>query len=348
MDPAFTPPFPGSVAKFLKPDSLFHRQDGEIAGFVATRDGRPVGRIAAILNTSYNRHVGDHCGFFGFFACENNPETAQQLFEHACNHLRAWGCDEVRGPYNPTIHEDCGVLVAGNEKPSSISMPWNPVYYGAFVEAAGFSVERVLFAYYLDLTVDVPQRVQRVAKRLRDRSPDVVLRGFSMADLDAELRRAHGLYNVTLDRNTGFYPLTIDDLLASAEDLKAFANPDLLTFAEVDGEPVGFMLTLPNFNEIMQRVRGVPYFLRLPWIFFLMKSHPIRSVRQAVLGIDPNHRERGLAALMCYDNVIRARKQADCAELSWIESNNKEVIAVIEAMGGVWSKTYHLYHRSLG
>jgi len=168
-----------------------------------------------------------------------------------------------------------------------------------------------------------------------------------MSNLDAELRCVHRLYNVTLDRNTGFYPITLNDLLASASDLKAFANPDLLTFAEVDGAPVGFMLTLPNFNEILRRVRGVPAFLRLPWIFFLMKTHRIRSVRQVVLGIDPDHRERGLAALMCYDNVLRSRKQGDWAELSWIESNNKEVIAVIEAMGGVWSKTYHLYRRSL-
>jgi succinate dehydrogenase/fumarate reductase flavoprotein subunit len=97
----------------------------------------------------------------------------------------------------------------------------------------------------------------------------------------------------------------------------------------------------------LRRLRGVQHFLRLPWILFLMKTHRIRSVRQAVLGIDPAHRERGLAALMCYDNVLRSRKQGDWAELSWIESNNKEVIAVIEAMGGVWSKTYHLYQRSL-
>lgn len=316
-------------------------------GFIATRAGRPVGRIAAIFNRSYNTHVGERCGFFGFFACENDIEAAKLLIEHACNHLRAMGCDQVRGPYNPTIHDDCGLQVAGNDKPASISMPWNPAYYGDLVEASGFSVERILFAYYLDLIVEVPQRVQKVAKRLRDRSPDVVLRGFSMSNLDAELRCVHRLYNVTLDRNTGFYPITLNDLLASASDLKAFANPDLLTFAEVDGAPVGFMLTLPNFNEILRRVRGVPAFLRLPWIFFLMKTHRIRSVRQVVLGIDPDHRERGLAALMCYDNVLRSRKQGDWAELSWIESNNKEVIAVIEAMGGVWSKTYHLYRRSL-
>lgn len=238
-------------------------------------------------------------------------------------------------------------MVAGNDKPASISMPWNPAYYEALVEGAGFTVERELFAYHLDLTVDVPQRVQRIAKRLKDRSPDVVLRAFRMEDLDNELRLAHRLYNVTLDRNSGFYPITVDDLLASADDLKAFADPEFLIFAEVDGVPVGFMLTLPNFNEILYRTRGTPHWLRLPWILYLMKTHKIRSVRQVVLGIEPEHRERGLAALMCYDMVQRTKVSAASAELSWIESNNKEVIVMIEAMGGVWYKTYHLYQKSL-
>jgi hypothetical protein len=347
-DPAFTPSFPGSVCKFLKPDSLFHRQDGEIVAFIARRDGRPVGRVAAILNRPHNQHTGDKTGFFGFFACENDPCTANLLIKKACDHLRALGCDQVRGPYNPTIHDDCGVMVAGNEKPASISMPWNPAYYGALLEAAGFSVERILFAYHMDLTVDVPQRVQRIAKRIRDRTPDITIRSFRMDDLDNELRLAHRLYNVTLDRNSGFYPITVDDLLASADDLKAFANPEFLTFAEVNGEAIGFMLTLPNFNEILHRTRNIPYWLRIPWIFYLMKTLQIRAVRQAVLGVAPEHRDRGLAALMCYDMVLRTREQqATSAELSWIETNNKDVIGVIEAMGGVWSKTYHLYHRVL-
>ncbi len=226
-------------------------------------------------------------------------------------------------------------------------MPWNPDFYDGLIQQAGYNPNRVLFAYDLDLTVDVPQRVQRIAKRLRDRSPDVTIRAFRMADLDDELRLTHRLYNITLDRNSGFYPITVEDLLSSAGDLKAFANPEFLTFAEVHGEPVGFMLTLPNFNEILHRVRNVPHWLRLPAIFFQMKTHRIRSVRQAVLGVAHEHRDRGLAALMCYDMVQRTKVQADWAELSWIESNNRDVITLIEAMGGVRSRTYHLYEKSL-
>ncbi len=346
-NPCFTPPFPGSVGKFLKDNSLFQRQDGTISAYIASRDGCPVGRIAAIHNRSANAFLDESAGYFGFFACEENPETARDLFDTARNHLESIGCTCLRGPYNPNIHEDCGVLVSGENLPPFISMPWNPSYYPGLIESAGLTPKRTLFAYHLDLIAEVPARVQRIAKRIRDRSPDVFIRSMNMKNLESEIRLAHKLYNQTLDRNGGFYPLSHEDLLSSAGDLKAFADPDFLTFCEVNGRPVGFMFTLPNFNEILIRTRGVPQFLRLPWIVYLMKTQRITTVRQAILGLHPDHRDRGLAALLCNDMVERTRKKAVAAQLSWIESNNKEVIALIEAMGGVQSQIYHLYEQSI-
>jgi GNAT superfamily N-acetyltransferase len=311
------------------------------------RNGHPVGRIAAILNRTHNEFHGDHAGFFGFFACEDDPATATALVDAAAGALRAFGCDEILGPTNPSIHDDCGLLVEGNDLPASVSMPWNPAHYAALLEAAGFVANRTLYAYTLGLHRGVPPRIARVADRLRQRSKNLAIRSFDLARLDDELRLTHRLYNVTLDRNSGFYPIALDDLLASADDLKAFADPDFLIFAELDGVPVGFMLTLPNFHEILRRVRRVPRWLRLPAILWHLKTKPVRSVRQVILGVDPAHRDRGLAALLCADMVRRTQKKADVAECSWVESNNTEVIPVIELMGGVRNKTYHLYRRAI-
>jgi len=311
------------------------------------RDGAAVGRIAAIINRSHNAHYADRAGFFGFFACEDNDETAQALIDAASAHLRNAGCDVMRGPYNPTIHDDCGIQAGGNELPASVSMPWNPAYYPSLVERAGARVTRTLFAYHLPLHIGLPERVTKIAARLKKRSKNVHIRPFDMAHLDDELRLTHRLYNITLDRNGGFFPITLDDLLASADDLKAFAEPDFLIFAEVDGVPAGFMLTLPNFNEILHRTRGVPEWLRLPWILWLMKTHRIQTVRQVVLGVAPGHRDRGLAALLCQEMVLLTQRQAHSAELSWIESNNQEIITIIEVMGGIHNKTYQLYEKAL-
>lgn len=347
-EPGFVPPFPGSVAKFLKPTSLFQRQDGPITALIARRDGRPVGRLAAIHNRTHNAYWNDRIGFFGFFACADDPEAALALFTAAEDVLRLAGCDAIRGPYSPSVNEECGLLIEGHETPPFISMPWNPPFYAALVAAAGFEVTRTLYAYDLPLHIGIPPRVARVSQRLRQRSPNVRIRSFDMSRLEDELRLAHRLYNVTLDRNWGFVPISLEDLLASADDLKAFANPDFLIFAEVDGEPVGLMLTLPNFNEILLRTKRVPRLLRLPWILVLMKTHRIRTVRQAVLGIAPGHRDRGLAALMCMEMVERTQKTAHSAELSWIEANNEQVITIIELMGASRSRTFGIYEKALG
>lgn len=277
----------------------------------------------------------------------DDDAVAQALFAAATKVVREADCDAIRGPYNPTINEECGLVVEGNDQPPSISMPWNPAYYQRLVQRVGLSVTRVLYAYHLPLHIGIPNRVQKIAERLKRRSKDVTIRPFDMKRLDSELRLAHRLYNVTLDRNWGFVPISIDDLLASAEDLKAFANPEFLIFSEVDGVPAGFMLTLPNFNEILARTKGVPRWLRLPWILWLMKTHRIRSVRQVILGVAPEYRDRGLAALMCNDMVLRTQKTADFAELSWIEANNTEVIELIGLMGATQSRTYHIYEQAL-
>lgn len=345
-DPAFVPPVPGAVAKFLRPDSLFNCQDGTITGFIARRDGRPVGRIAAIHNRSHNAYWNDRVGFFGFFACEQNGETARALFAEAENTLLGHGCDTMRGPYSPSINEECGLLTMGHTEPPSISMPWNPPYYAQLLEEASLPVVRTLYAFHLPLHIGVPSRIQKIAGRLRKRTGAVRIRSFDMKRLDDELRLAHRLYNVTLDRNWGFVPISLDDLLASADDLKAFADPDFLVFAEVDGEEVGFMLTLPNLNELLIRTKRIPRWLRLPAILWLLKTQKIRTVRQVILGVAPEHRDTGLVALLCHDMVVRTQKTADSAELSWIEGNNTQVIKLIGLMGATHSKTYVIAEKS--
>ena len=132
-DPAFVPPFPGSVAKYLSPKSAFHIRHGEITGFVAIRAGRPVGRIAAIINRSHNERYSDKTGFFGFFECENDPATGDALFREAGEVLRAAGMDHVRGPYNPSINDECGLLADRFDLPPVIGLTWNPEYYLSLV-----------------------------------------------------------------------------------------------------------------------------------------------------------------------------------------------------------------------
>jgi len=346
-DPAFIPPFPGSVAKYLSPESAFHLRHGEISAFVASRDGRPVGRIAAIVNRSHNRRYSDKTGFFGFFECENDPATASALFRRVAEVLRAGGMESIRGPYNPSINDECGVLADRFDLPPCVGLTWNPGYYPALVAGEGFACVRVLHAMNLPMhRLPQPARLARIVDRMAARSK-LKMRTMDLSRLPEELEIVREVYNATLERNWGFVPISLEDLLASADDIRAIADPELLLIAEMDGRAAGVAITLPNFNEILAKVKKTPRWLRLPHILWLMKTRKIKSCRQTVLGVVPGFRDRGLHAWLIHEQFVRAQERYANATLGWLEDTNTEIIKNCEVVGGEFDRTWKIFEKPL-
>ncbi len=346
-NPAFIPPFPGSIAKYLSPKSAFHVRHGEITAFIATRDGRPVGRIAAIINRSHNERYSDRTGFFGFFECENNPLTARALFRQAEDVLRAAGMNRLRGPYSPSINDECGMLAEKFDSPPCIGLTWNPEYYLGLLAGEGFEAVRTLRGMNLPMhRLQQSDRLGRIVKRISARSK-LNLRSMDFARLPEELKIVQSVYNATLERNWGFVPISMEDLLAAADDIRAIADPKLLLIAEVDGKQAGVAITLPNFNEILARIKRTPHWLRLPHIFWLMKTHKINSCRQTVLGVVPGFRDHGLHAWLIHAQFARAQQHYDNAILGWMEENNAQILGPCEVVGGEYDKTWKIFEKAL-
>ena len=347
MDPAFIPPFPGSIVKYLSPKSPFNRLYGEIYPFLVWRDGRPVGRIAAIVNREHNERYGDRTGFFGFFDCEDNIGLARMLFDAAAEVLRSRGLESIRGPYNPSINDECGLLVQGFEHPPCTGLVWNPAYHKTLAEEMGFQPVSRSFGLLLPLhRLEPPERLRRIVERVAKRS-SIKLRPVDMSRLEEELKIVREVYNATLERNWGFIPISMDDLLGAADDMKAFADPDMMLIAEMQGENAGVALSLPNFNEILARIKKTPHWLRLPHILWLMKTRRINWVRQAVLGISPRFRDRGLHAWLIYEQFVCAKQRYANATLGWIEETNTEILENCYMVGGVQQQEWRIYEKSL-
>ena len=348
MEPAYIPPVPGDVVKYLKQDSPFRKRHGTIRAFIAERDGESIGRIAAIANRSHNNYYGDRVGFFGFFDCENNPETSRALFAEAEKFLKGEGLTHVRGPYNPSINEECGLLVDSFEFPAFVGMPWNPPYYEKLILDVGFQVVRKLYAYLLSIAVPMPPRVERITHRISQRG-GWKFRSINLRKLKEELTIIHRLYNLTLDRNWGFVPIALEDLQATAQGLQLIADPQIINFAEKNDEPIGFAVSFPNINDLLAKTKKTPAgFLRLLHLFWLIKTQRPKRLRLAILGVIPSYRARGVDAWLFYEQLARAKKMGyETAELSWIEESNLEIIRSIEVMGGEKYRTYHLYEKLL-
>ena len=139
----------------------------------------------------------------------------------------------------------------------------------------------------------------------------------------------------------------MDDLLASAADMKAFADPEMILIAEINGENAGMALSLPNFNEILARLKKTPHMLRLPHIFWLMKTCRINSVRQAILGISPRFRDRGLHPWLLYKQFVCAKERYTNAAIGWVEENNTEILENSLMMGAIRQQEWRIYEKSL-
>ncbi|MFL5341968.1 MAG: hypothetical protein ACJ8F7_17615 [Gemmataceae bacterium] len=344
-DPYFVPPFPGSVVKIFSPTSPYQRH-GELLAFLARdKSGQPVGRIAAIVNGGHNAYYNDRVAFFGYFDFIDDPAVSRALFDHARQALKEKGFDTLRGPYNPTVNDEVGLLVDGFDSSPFIMMPYNPRYYLAHYEALGLPRARDLYAYLIDHG-QPPDRILKICERVR-RMTGLTLRPINLKRLDDELKIIQKLYNETLDRNWGFVPLSLDDLQFAANDLKSIVDPEMVIIAERGGAPVGFSMTLPNINEILYRTRGRSTLMRFLIFVWGLKVKRPKGARLAVLGVLPEFRGTGVPALFFAESLIRGSRKFTSGELSWVEETNREIIKGIDMMRARQYKTYRLFELPL-
>lgn len=325
----------------------FYR-DADRALFVAERDGRLVGRVAAIENRSHNRHHGDRVGFFGFFDCANDPAAATALLDRAAAWLRERGLTVARGPVSPSMNHESGLLVDGFDTPPAIMTPWNPSYYGELVEGAGFEPVQDLLGYDMPAgeRLGVPDRVRRLAERTAGRT-GVTFRTLDPTILEKEARKVLDLYCDAWSGNWGFVPPSWDDFWHTAKDLKAVLLPDFSFIAEVDGEIVGFMLMARDVNRVL---RHVPSGRLWPTtVLRLLLSLPrVHRGRIVLLGLRREYRHRGLLPLFAYEAARRAQEIGfEGAEASWILADNDALTAPMAAMEFDAYKRWRIYEKPL-
>ncbi len=345
QDPYFVPPFPGSIVKLLAPKSAFAKH-GDAVCFIAYRDGKPVGRIAAIENRAHNRYYGDKVGFFGFFDFINDENVARGLLDAARKEIERRGLTHLRGPYSPTVNDEVGLLVEGFESSPMVMMPYNPPYYLEMYEKLGLQSARDLHAYYISGQHQAPERMLKIAERVK-RSTGLTLRPFNKKNADHDLRIIQTLYNETLSRNWGFVPITYEDMQAAAADLMAIVDPELVMIAEKEGVPAGFSMVIPNINEFLWKTKGSSSLMRVLKFVWLLKTSRPKEARLAILGVREEFRNKGIGALFYIETLLKGGKKFIGGELSWVEANNDEIIHGISAMGAHRYKAYRVFENPI-
>ena len=332
---------------FTDANPLFEHAQMQL--WVARRDGRDVGRIAAILDRNYNDTQKTNAAFFGFFECINDKTVSHPLFEAALRWAREKGASTILGPMNPTTNDECGLLVDGFDSSPVFMMTYNPRYYADLIAAEGFVKTKDLLAYFFDLVNTPRARFERLASKFQKREPDIKIVPIRKANLEAALTKVKEVYNAAWQANWGFVPMSNAEVDFMAKRLKELLTEGLAYVAENAQEPVGFLLALPDFNEAFKPLKGrllTPQILR--FIPYLLHWKTPDIVRVITLGVKNGYRGRGIEAAMLAEGLRTGFKMGfKHVEASWILEDNTAVQRVIELFGGQAYKTYRVYERAV-
>ena len=340
-EPHWVPPLRIAVKELLDREKHPFYANAQAEFFLARRDGRVVGRIAAILDRAHNRYHGEEAGFFGFFECEEDPDAARALLECARAWVAARGARLLRGPVNPSTNYECGMLVEGFDLDPMVMMTWNPPYYPKLMEQAGLVKSKDLLAYLSNANTIGTGKIDRVAEKAKSTN-GVRIRPINMKSFQADVERVWEVYGEAWARNWGYVPMSREEFFQMGKEMKMILKPELVLIGEVGDKVVGFALALPDVNQALKRAGGSLFPTGLLKILYYQRL--IKNVRVLALGVVEEYRASGLAAGFYATLVRNARKLGfgDC-EMSWILEDNVLMNRSLEAMGAKRYKTYRIY-----
>ncbi len=320
--------------------------------WVAYRGRTPVGRIAAIVDDLFNSHHANRVGFFGFFDVADDPDVAGLLLETAQNWLVGEGCDAMRGPMNPSMKSDFGVLVDGHSQPPFVMMAHTHGYYDSLLKQFGLLPVKQFYSFLTERTSETAEADIRFAKlgvvceRLLKRFPEMSVRSGTQETLDPMLREINRIGNVVRSQGWGFVPLTEAELDYMVSQLRRIIDPLTVIGAYIGDRMVGYNVSIPNMNWALKRCWGRWDWIRIPQLLFWLRRIP--EVRDIALGVDPEIRAKGISALVTKPMTDQWHRFSRW-EFGWVDEDNlPSMDALKRALPLRRYKTYQVYEMPTG
>jgi hypothetical protein len=316
--------------------------------YLAYDDNKIIGRIAAILNNNHNAFNKANDGFFGFFECIDDDETAALLFDTAQKWLKGKGVSSIIGPVNLSTNETCALLIEGFDSPPVAMMTYNEPYYKALIEKQGFNKKMDLIAYNYIVEQRDERRLKTVdAIKERLAKKGITFRTVNLKKFKEETDAIREIYNSAWDKNLGFVPMTEKEFKYLAKDLKMILDKDFCSIAEHNGKMVGFSLSIPDVNQILKGIKkGRLFPTGIFKLLFQRKS--IKKIRIITLGVIEGYRKMGIETIF-YADIIKQvlKKGITTAEASWILEDNYLMNKAIQDINGKPYKKYRIFEKSI-
>ena len=352
-DPHFVPPLRSEMRALIdgpKTNPWFEHARAKF--WLVEQGGVDVGRISAQVDELVLTHVGAGLGHWGMFECIDDTAVAALLLDTAEGWLREQGMTRSQGPFSLSIWDEPGLLVEGFDRPPTVMMGHHLPYYRALVEGHGYAGVKDLHTWELPIDRPFPELIQRVIAASA-RNPRFRTRTVSKANFEAEAALILDILNDAWSTNWGFVPLTPAEVKHIGKKLKPIVYEDMINIAEIDGEAVGFLISLPDINEMTADLGGRLF--PFGWAKLLWRLHKPRidRIRVPLMGIRKSLQGQRISSLMAFQ-MIETIRQVACekygakrGEIGWILDDNGPMRSIADAIGSKVTRTYRVYERGL-
>ena len=350
-DPAWVPPLKDEVHGLLDPKKNPWFGHGRAALWVATRATKIVGRISAQVDELVQEHMQAGLGQWGMFEALEE-EAAHALIAKAEEWLRGQGMTAALGPISISIWDEPGLEISGFDQPPVVMMGHHRPEYQGWIESAGYTKAKDLYSFELDIDVDLGPVVKRLVAS-SERDPRIVVRNVDKSNFDHDAAIILDILNDAWSDNWGYVPLTEAEIAYAGKKLKPIIYEDLVRIVEYDGEPVAFMLTIPDINELTADLNGelFPFgFVKLLW---RLRNPKVKRVRVPLMGVRKKFHGTRLAsqfALTLIEYIRRACVEhygVKQGEFGWVLEDNYGMISIGDIPGSTINHTYRIYQKQL-
>ncbi|PQO46321.1 GNAT family N-acetyltransferase [Blastopirellula marina] len=342
-DPLWIPPLRQNIKELVNfvPHPFYVRN--RVQCFLARREGEVVGRIAAILNVGHNERYHEQRGFWGFFESIDDSEVSGALFDAVKGWFAEQDIHKMRGPVNPSLNHEIGTLVEGFDTSPAFMMTYNPPYYEKLIVDYGYEKTQDLYAYWghLNMLEGLDPKLKFIVDEAKSRF-NLKLRRMDRSRFKEDVYTFLDIYNRSLVGTWGFVPIDKAEVDKMAADLKHLLVPELTSVCEVDGQVIGSMFGMLDYNPRIKKIDGrlFPFgFMRLLW-----NKKAIKNMRLISTNVVPEYQRWGIG-LVILERLVPDLKAwgVEEVEFSWVLESNHLSRASLERGGAKRSKTYRMY-----
>jgi hypothetical protein len=350
-DPAWIPPLKDEVHGLITPGKNPWFEHARAQLWLAEREGKVVGRISAQVDQLVQEHMGAGTGQWGMFEALD-AEAASALIATAEDWLRKQEMKSSLGPISLSIWDEPGLEIEGFAEPPTVMMGHHPPQYEGWVEAAGYGKAKDLVTYEVDIEHWWDEKIARLIA-MGEKNKRLKLRQVDKSKFNEEARLILNLLNDAWSTNWGFVPLTESEIAYAGKKLKPIIYNELVWIAEYDGEPVAFMITLPDINELIKDLNGELFPFGWAKLLWRLRKPRTRRARVPLMGVAKKLHGSRLASQLAFMLIEFTRREVvskfgvKIGEFGWILEDNKGMLSIAELPGARVNHRYRIYHKAL-